>query len=673
MSTPELSVNPFMKWKPIEDEINRIKDLKILPLTVPGTHNQWTDKSLYDTIQTIKNTEYTISVCGAVKAGKSTFLNALLFGDDILPTFDIPFTAKLTFVEYSEGQNRFEVYFYSEEEWKEYMSQLNDKEKDELSKKMAFCAKTGVYQAQTIGRSKIVSNNLSEMEWYATDPESGTCPQYYTPFVKEIHIYIKNDLIRNVRIVDTPGLNDSNQINSAETSRWIRKTHAMVFLLNNTGMNGTDLAFFNSHFHEASPESRVFVINKTDQPKEEDVQRVVDYLRSLGNSRPDFRERRLFGPQESICRYSSLIDLLRSKQANHKELTPDEQKKLKEKEGFDPDPDHVRDIIKQRLYNNEGKHRIVRGFDTILEIYQQKINILTVEMAESKSVIEDCGKSDKALQEDIDKFTKNKEAFADFFVEKIHHVIGDFNDEVFRDLNDAKNDAFKSLEYLTIEGTPTAKELIAFVSGYTEKVRDLFVSESGSRVQQELRKIPGKMFEFINTVKQDIINFYISMKIDDSVIMTKADQIEPPKIDLTELSTALKKKTEEVLPKGFWEELITRGSTMKADIEKLLSEFRCRIKTYIDTQEKVISEYATESIKKDINGEKDKDGKDGFATLNDKRCIDKLRLLETDQKTKKKMIKRRQKAIKKIQKEIASIEQNKSEFKKAFSKNDSQI
>ena len=53
--------------------------------------------------------------------------------------------------------------------------------------------------------------------------------------------------------------------------------------------------------------------------------------------------------------------------------------------------------------------------------------------------------------------------------------------------------------------------------------------------------------------------------------------------------------------------------------------------------------------------------------------MEKLKLLETDQKTKKEMIERHQKAIEKIQKEIASIEQNKSEFKKAFSKNDSQI
>ncbi len=36
------------------------------------------------------------SVTGQIKSGKSTLLNALLFGDEILPSDDTPHTAKIT-------------------------------------------------------------------------------------------------------------------------------------------------------------------------------------------------------------------------------------------------------------------------------------------------------------------------------------------------------------------------------------------------------------------------------------------------------------------------------------------------------------------------------------------------------------------------------------------------
>ena len=58
-----------------------------------------------------------IGVIGQVKAGKSTFLNTLLFdGKDVLPSARTPKTAVLTRIEYSENNN-LSVEYYDRKEW----------------------------------------------------------------------------------------------------------------------------------------------------------------------------------------------------------------------------------------------------------------------------------------------------------------------------------------------------------------------------------------------------------------------------------------------------------------------------------------------------------------------------------------------------------------------------
>ena len=64
-----------------------------------------------------ENRKLNIGVVGQVKAGKSSFLNSLLFdGKEILPKASTPKTATLTKMEYSE-ENAICIEYYSLEEW----------------------------------------------------------------------------------------------------------------------------------------------------------------------------------------------------------------------------------------------------------------------------------------------------------------------------------------------------------------------------------------------------------------------------------------------------------------------------------------------------------------------------------------------------------------------------
>ena len=64
-----------------------------------------------------ENRQLNIGVIGQVKAGKSSFLNTLLFeGKEILPKASTPKTATLTKMEYSE-KNIIQIEYYSTDEW----------------------------------------------------------------------------------------------------------------------------------------------------------------------------------------------------------------------------------------------------------------------------------------------------------------------------------------------------------------------------------------------------------------------------------------------------------------------------------------------------------------------------------------------------------------------------
>ena len=77
-----------------------------------------------------------IGIVGAVKAGKSSFLNACIFGGkEFLPKAATPMTAALTRISYSDTQKAI-VHFYNEEDWDriEKLSDQYDKRIEEKYK-----------------------------------------------------------------------------------------------------------------------------------------------------------------------------------------------------------------------------------------------------------------------------------------------------------------------------------------------------------------------------------------------------------------------------------------------------------------------------------------------------------------------------------------------------------
>lgn len=175
-----------------------------------------------------------LAVIGRVKAGKSTFLNALLFdGNDVLPSAFTPKTATLTKIEYAE-QSAIEVEYYSTEEWQMLMDLAHSKvisEEANVAKELADAVgKSG------IDTSVYISKGKERVELTSEEVLIGTLNRYVgedgnlTPMVKSVSLYLNRQELQGISIVDTPGLNDPVQSRTQRTREFLEVCDTIFFL-----------------------------------------------------------------------------------------------------------------------------------------------------------------------------------------------------------------------------------------------------------------------------------------------------------------------------------------------------------------------------------------------------------------------------------------------------------
>ncbi len=197
-----------------------------------------------------------IGIVGRVKAGKSSLLNALIFdGKEILPKAATPMTAALTVLEYSD-ESKAEVDFFTEDdirdiekESKKYIEQLDSLKQikyEELSKiKLKKVTELSEEQKVEIRKkaddraSKEMRQNdklFSSYDQYSKIKKSGInlaelqdkniitarstielnekllefvgANGKYMPFTKSATLKLKQETLKDIQIIDTPGVND---------------------------------------------------------------------------------------------------------------------------------------------------------------------------------------------------------------------------------------------------------------------------------------------------------------------------------------------------------------------------------------------------------------------------------------------------------------------------------
>lgn len=224
----------------------------------------------------LDNPDLQIAIVGTIKAGKSTFINALL-QDNIATTDVTPETASLTKFIYKE-ENKLLVKFYDEKEWKKILADIEKSEKED--KRKAFKEEfesSGAknIESQYIGKSDetIEVSNIEDLKNKVEKYTSKSSPINY--FVKELTVYLNNEnMPKDVTIVDTPGLDDLIAIRSNKTKDYIKRANAVVVCqsyLNLGDREFNDIASFFGNIGDKSYKVIILgtQIDKLNKPKEE--------------------------------------------------------------------------------------------------------------------------------------------------------------------------------------------------------------------------------------------------------------------------------------------------------------------------------------------------------------------------------------------------------------------
>ena len=245
-------------------------------------------KNLDNFLEVCKHPEFHIAFVGAIKAGKSTLINALL-GKNLASTGVTPETASLTKFRATKGTNYINLSFYSEDEWKELWESV------QLSKADVFLEEYKKLDAESIksnwinkGDIRIELENLEDLrneikKW--TSSKEGT---HY--FVKEVEVGLKDfNLPEGVVFIDTPGLDDPVKYRSDITRMYIDRANAVFVCVKSDALTGQELRTIYSVFANSryNPE-KVYVIgtqlDSLNRPKENWKEQREEWLKHLSKN-----------------------------------------------------------------------------------------------------------------------------------------------------------------------------------------------------------------------------------------------------------------------------------------------------------------------------------------------------------------------------------------------------
>lgn len=185
-----------------------------------------------------------IGIIGRVKAGKSSFLNTFLFdGQDVLPKAVTPKTATLTKIEYS-SENSIEIEYYTASEWRAL--EANSKVNSELGEFKVAKEIVDMVKERGLNPYEYISKGSESIIFESYDKLMEELNQYvgengkYTPLVKSAVLYVNKEELREISIVDTPGLNDPIASRTDKTKQFIELCDVVFFLSKATGFLDTN-------------------------------------------------------------------------------------------------------------------------------------------------------------------------------------------------------------------------------------------------------------------------------------------------------------------------------------------------------------------------------------------------------------------------------------------------
>ena len=261
----------------IFNEIGQIKQ-KVRNMADDALNHGWIDEKHHEELsKTLEKEKITVGIVGQMKNGKSTLLNALIFGDKILPTASTPMTASLSYLTYGKDP-MIEVEFYSSDEWREIekLSKENA-ETDEIRAAKELVQTAHFIKDQSpdlLGKKKNITFN--ELHEYVAE---GGC---YVPITKALNIHYPSERLKGIDIVDTPGFNDPVSSRESRAKEFLSVADVvLVVLYAGRPFDKSDRDIIYEKIRVAGMGKVILLLNKYDLILSDygTVERVISYVR----------------------------------------------------------------------------------------------------------------------------------------------------------------------------------------------------------------------------------------------------------------------------------------------------------------------------------------------------------------------------------------------------------
>ena len=243
----------------------------------------------YDEIvEKLESDTLTIGVIGQMKCGKSTFLNAFIFENNILPAATTPMTAALSVITYGEKE-RIVAEFYTKDEWAEQKMQAArslDDVTDSLDESKVKAAKELVSKASKLGSSLESYLGGTKEDEFTNLIEYVGADGKYVSITKSVTIYYPKEYLKGVEIVDTPGFNDPIVSREERTKEFLKKADVVLMMLYaGRPFDASDRDIIFKNVRQCGIGKVLIGINKYDIPycsevNPEDENQIKDYVKA---------------------------------------------------------------------------------------------------------------------------------------------------------------------------------------------------------------------------------------------------------------------------------------------------------------------------------------------------------------------------------------------------------
>ena len=231
-------------WKLTSDKYIRVLN-KSKELISKKEFEEDSVEELMKNIQTFINKcsepEFQIAFVGAIKAGKSTLINAIL-GRNLASTAVTPETAALTKFRSTKNRNYIKLEFYTKEEWDKLISSVK-----KANAEVFYDRYKNVGAENKINHwvdHEVVVKEFDDVEELKIELEKWTSSKKETHFfVKSVEVGLGDlNIPEGVVIVDTPGLDDPVEYRSDITRKYIDNANAVLVCVKSDALTGAELS-----------------------------------------------------------------------------------------------------------------------------------------------------------------------------------------------------------------------------------------------------------------------------------------------------------------------------------------------------------------------------------------------------------------------------------------------